>query len=567
MFEQVAQSPSQEMKVGGVDGIENTKSNDTDNSSQATESSGSKETMATLIKRFKEFIDRQNLVVGIDQSALQVASKYQQDNNMSGMIEYLNRLDIMYTQYATNIQFNGGAWELVDQLPSEYLDEWRNLSAPDQDKALRDMLLCLETSICGLNPELVGSFLERLLDDSKDSNRTLRFLLQHITLRKRGLVFNHLDPDGVCPAGNMNYLLANEITRIDDYLYQALNLLTTEIDIEAQRQMLGTLVQSHSLPKVLSAMRKGVTSGRISGQGIDKCGRLLLGIDPEDTTKPFAKSVKEFYDNFCKDVDFSHYKPNHDQQKYDDMIIDELYTNVKDKVVLDTSAGTGRIIRKFAQKGASAYGFDIDPKMVQVARNTEQVTGEVVKYAVGDWSHIALPSNSVDILVCLGRSLLHVENWDGLLFMMKEAIRVLKPGGKIILDIPNPYKGKYLANHIAVYDVYKSLGTELQSREVFINELKAGSQPFDFIVGSPDGVNFINRFSPSPVSFETVIQKWFPCKARVVGNCPIFANTDDENIYIEVEKLSEKLDSVDEAEKRLASLINGEYNNKPVTIY
>lgn len=99
--------------------------------------------------------------------------------------------------------------------------------------------------------------------------------------------------------------------------------------------------------------------------------------------------------------------------------------------VLDPGCGNGYGTRIMSKHVLEAHGVDIDPDIIKIAREqTPENTGNVY-FHVDDITKMSFDSNYFDGIVSMGT----VEHVDGHLFM-KEACRVLKPGGVIILSTP-----------------------------------------------------------------------------------------------------------------------------------
>lgn len=100
--------------------------------------------------------------------------------------------------------------------------------------------------------------------------------------------------------------------------------------------------------------------------------------------------------------------------------------------VLDLGCGTGNlleILKNKAGKDVNFFGLDISPKLVEAAqkRNPE------AKIVVGDAENLPYVDNTFDI-VFMTECLEHLLNFKKAL---SEVNRVLKPGGKFIVTVPN----------------------------------------------------------------------------------------------------------------------------------
>lgn len=99
--------------------------------------------------------------------------------------------------------------------------------------------------------------------------------------------------------------------------------------------------------------------------------------------------------------------------------------------VLDAGCGTGYGSRLLREKAATVVGIDNSPLAVEYAR--EHFAGPGVTFARMDCQRLAFPAARFDLMVCF-EVFEHLENHDEFL---KECLRVLGPGGTLILSTPN----------------------------------------------------------------------------------------------------------------------------------
>lgn len=107
--------------------------------------------------------------------------------------------------------------------------------------------------------------------------------------------------------------------------------------------------------------------------------------------------------------------------------------------VLDVACGTGVMTRLALERvgsGGSVTGLDINPGMIAVARSVTP-TEQPVEWLEAGAESIPLPDESYDAVLCQM----------GLQFMpdkqaaLREMLRVLKPGGRLIINVPGPTPG------------------------------------------------------------------------------------------------------------------------------
>jgi ubiquinone/menaquinone biosynthesis C-methylase UbiE len=106
--------------------------------------------------------------------------------------------------------------------------------------------------------------------------------------------------------------------------------------------------------------------------------------------------------------------------------------NLAGKIVMDAGCGSGYgtklIVDEF--RPSRVIAFDLMPEQIALARKR----GLGVDFFVGDMTEINVPDGTCDAVFIFG-VLHHVKEWRG---AVKEVIRILKPGGVILVEEP-PY--------------------------------------------------------------------------------------------------------------------------------
>jgi len=104
--------------------------------------------------------------------------------------------------------------------------------------------------------------------------------------------------------------------------------------------------------------------------------------------------------------------------------------------VADAGCGSGAQLLRFAVAGADCIGFDPDPDLVALAKRklASFPSSRVEVGGFSDTKRVVHPP--VDLLLCLGNSLVHVPQEDAGRFL-EDAAEVLAEGGRILLQILN----------------------------------------------------------------------------------------------------------------------------------
>ena len=106
--------------------------------------------------------------------------------------------------------------------------------------------------------------------------------------------------------------------------------------------------------------------------------------------------------------------------------------------VLDVGCANGYSSLQFAcARRVQLRGLDYIPKMVDEARTRLQAMKEKIRgsveYDVGDITELKEPSNAYDKVVVV-RVLINLDKWERQLKALRECIRVLSPGGVLLLS-------------------------------------------------------------------------------------------------------------------------------------
>ena len=113
--------------------------------------------------------------------------------------------------------------------------------------------------------------------------------------------------------------------------------------------------------------------------------------------------------------------------------------------ILDVCCGQGRHSLELAKRGyRNIHGLDRSRYLIRMARTRAAQEGLSVKFREGDARRLPYPPDSFDVALLLGNSFGYFESKVDDILVLKEILRVLKPGGRFLLDVAD---GRFVAEH------------------------------------------------------------------------------------------------------------------------
>jgi SAM-dependent methyltransferase len=140
-----------------------------------------------------------------------------------------------------------------------------------------------------------------------------------------------------------------------------------------------------------------------------------------------------------------------------------LLPDVNQKLVLDAGCGPGKYAEILISKGATVDGFDISPKMVELANQRNKNHGNFFVHDLSMPLNM-IKSNTYDIVLC-ALALHYMEDWN---MTIGEFNRVLKPTGVLILSFEHPFSEYTFFNSKNYFGVehvkctWKGFGTPIE---------------------------------------------------------------------------------------------------------
>ncbi len=345
-------------------------------------------------------------------------------------------------------------------------------------------------------------------------------------------------------------------------------------DIEELKTVLGMFVDRYSLPEVTEFVRKSIeyTPEEVLKKQYDRMGKVLLGLDTEDP-RTFFTALEDLYGQ----LNFEEYETNIEATEREVDMLNSIIQRAghDNATVVDVGCGTGRISNELAKKKniEKVVGLDPAEENLVTARQGD-VTGKV-EYELGQWDQLNLPDSSVDVLICIGRTLTHARDMQDLERAFAEFHRVLKAGGMVIFDLPDNAKGVYLENRRKYIRILQNLHVPVSGTE--------GLKYYERVIDSPDGgKSLFDRYVPDlerkfinnpSQDVKGQLGETTGFKIDEFSRAPITGWEGAENIYYiaQKEEGSSEEESMEDVEQYqnvdLLSLAPEQVNNLPVEVY
>ncbi|MDD5675035.1 MAG: class I SAM-dependent methyltransferase [Chitinivibrionales bacterium] len=161
-------------------------------------------------------------------------------------------------------------------------------------------------------------------------------------------------------------------------------------------------------------------------------------------------------------------------------IIEELedITAFAGRTVIEIGAGSGTTAMEIARKGASVTCLDFSAAAIALMRKNIREAGQTLSLVQGDAFKIPLQKESFDICYHQG----FLEHFPDSLPLLREQNRILKPGGYLLLDVPQRYNLYTVKKHFRIIRKQWFAGWE---KEFSLRELRGllKETGFSFVKG------------------------------------------------------------------------------------
>lgn len=119
-------------------------------------------------------------------------------------------------------------------------------------------------------------------------------------------------------------------------------------------------------------------------------------------------------------------------------LVQELIPLSPDQEILDLCGGHGRHSRELALRGfGKCTVFDFSQFLIDRGREEAKKAGMAITFLQGDARRTGLPPERFDHVLVLGNSLGYIASPEGDRDILSEAMRLMKRGGRLLIDIVN----------------------------------------------------------------------------------------------------------------------------------
>ncbi|MBN2134985.1 MAG: class I SAM-dependent methyltransferase, partial [Acidobacteria bacterium] len=123
-------------------------------------------------------------------------------------------------------------------------------------------------------------------------------------------------------------------------------------------------------------------------------------------------------------------------------LITDILNPASDAKILDLCCGQGRHCIEMASRGyTNVAGLDRSHYLIQKAKERSRGGGLLINFREGDARKLPYPTDSFDYVLILGNSFGYFETLQDDLQVLKEITRILKPWGKLLVDLTD---GEYV---------------------------------------------------------------------------------------------------------------------------
>lgn len=216
------------------------------------------------------------------------------------------------------------------------------------------------------------------------------------------------------------------------------------------------------------------------------------------------RQARQYYDDFSTSYERERGYGYH--QMLDDLEVRLTEEYARGARVLELGCGTGLILERIAKVAKEAVGIDLSEGMAQRARERG------LDVHIGSVTDLPFEDESFDVTYSF-KVLAHVPDIET---AIREAVRVTRPGGHLLLELYNPWSLRYLAKKVAGPQPISEDRTEA---DVFTR----WDSPSDVRSLLPPGVELVDFYGVRVLTpFAAVFR--VPGVGRVLGKAELLAS-------------------------------------------
>ncbi|NOZ62748.1 MAG: class I SAM-dependent methyltransferase [Calditrichaeota bacterium] len=183
-------------------------------------------------------------------------------------------------------------------------------------------------------------------------------------------------------------------------------------------------------------------------------------------------STRDHWEKFWqerKDIDQVY---SNDERIYQNL---KKVTKFENKKILEVGAGSGRDSLKLYRDKAQVFVLDYAPQSLEIIRQLNKKETAQLHGIQADAFRMPFPDNSFDIVFHQGL----LEHFRDPRPLLQENFRILKPGGLLLVDVPQRYHFYTVIKHILIFlnKWFAGWETEFSVRELKQVMQKSGFEP------------------------------------------------------------------------------------------
>ncbi|MEO8394186.1 MAG: class I SAM-dependent methyltransferase [Chloroflexota bacterium] len=185
---------------------------------------------------------------------------------------------------------------------------------------------------------------------------------------------------------------------------------------------------------------------------------------PDPTQNAYDLVAEEYARHMLHELD---HKPR------DRQLLEQFALSVNGGRVADLGTGPGQIARYLHDQGVDAFGIDLSPVMVELARRSHPG----IEFQQGDMRALPLPDESLAGMTAF-YCIIHIPRAD-VIAVLKEIRRVLQPGGLLLISF---HRGEQIVHRDEWWGETVSVDFVFFERDEMVGYLQAAGFIIDEIV-------------------------------------------------------------------------------------